>query len=303
MKHFKTLTEFHEFRQLPKPLHPLISVVDVSAVPQIDDETPVAMVLDFYSISIKRMKNVRVKYGQHPFDFNEGILSFIAPNQIFSVALTDKAEPVERTGWVINIHPDFLWNTSLAKTIKTYDFWDYSINEALFLSPKEESIINQIVQNIVQECEANIDKFSKHIIISQIESLLGYSDRFYHRQFITREKANHQLLDRLDKLVTDYFNSNNLVHKGLPTVAYLAEELNLSPKYLTTLVKMLTGQNTQQFIHEKLIAKAKEMLTTTEMSVSEIAYELGFEHLQSFSKLFKMKNNISPLEFRQSFNL
>lgn len=302
MKHFKTLSEFHEFRQLPKPLHPLISVVDMGAVPQIDDETPITMVVDFYSISIKRMKNVSVKYGQHPFDFNEGILFFIAPNQVFSVALTDKAEQVERSGWVINIHPDFLWNTTLAKTIKNYDFWGYSVNEALFLSAKEESIINQIVQNIVQEYQANIDKFSKQIIISQIESLLGYSDRFYHRQFITREKANHQLLDRLDKLVTDYFNSIDLVGKGLPTVAYIAEELNLSPKYLTTLLKMLTGQSTQHFIHEKLIAKAKEMLTTTELSVSEIAYQLGFEHLQSFSKLFKTKSKISPLEFRQSFN-
>lgn len=302
MKHFKTLSEFHEFRRLPKPLHPLISVVDMSAVPQIDDETPVTMTVDFYSISIKRMKNVSVKYGQFPFDFNEGILFFIAPNQVFSVALTDKAEPVERSGWVINIHPDFLWNTALARTIKNYDFWGYSLNEALFLSPKEESTINQIVQNIVLEYQANIDKFSKQIIISQIESLLGYSDRFYHRQFITREKVNHQLLERLDKLVTDYFNSSNLVDKGLPTVAYIADELNLSPKYLTSLLKMLTGQNTQHFIHEKLIEKAKEMLTTTELSVSEIAYQLGFEHLQSFSKLFKTKNKISPLEFRQSFN-
>lgn len=302
MKHFKTLSEFHKFRQLPKPLHPLISVVDIGNVPQIDDENPVTMVVDFYSISIKRMKNVSVKYGQQPFDFNEGVLFFIAPGQVFSVALTDETAPVERSGWVINIHPDFLWNTTLAKTIKNYDFWGYAVNEALFLSAKEESIINQIVQNIAQEYQTNIDKFNKQIIISQLESLLGYADRFYHRQFITREKANHQLLDRLDKLVTDYFNSNDLASKGLPTVAYIAEQLNLSPKYLTSVLKMLTGQNTQHFIHEKLIAKAKEMLTTTELSVSEIAYQLGFEHLQSFSKLFKTKSKISPLGFRQSFN-
>jgi len=147
-----------------------------------------------------------------------------------------------------------------------------------------------------------LDRFSKNIIISHIETLLNYADRFYHRQFITREKANHQVLERLEKLLDDYFNSDDLATKGLPTVAYIAQTLNLSPKYLSSLLKVLTGQNTQQHIHEKLIEKAKEKLSTSELSVSEIAYELGFEHLQSFSKLFKNKTNMSPLEFRASFN-
>lgn len=301
MKSFKTLSEFHEFRQLPKPLHPLFSVVDMSDVPLIDDKTPVTMILEFYSISIKRMKNVSVKYGQNSFDFNEGILFFIAPNQVFSVALTEEAKSVERSGWVINIHPDFLWNTTLAKTIRNYDFWGYSVNESLFLSEKEELIIHQIVQNILQEYRSNIDKFSKQIIISHIESLLGYADRFYHRQFITREKRNYQLLDRLDQLLADYFDNSDLFNNGLPSVSFVANELNLSPKYLTSMLKMLSGQNTQQYIHNKLIAKAKEMLTTTELSVSEISFLLGFEHIQSFSKLFKAKNNISPIEYRKSF--
>jgi len=301
VKSFKTLSEFHEFRQLPKPLHPLFSVVDMSDVPLIDDKTPVTMILEFYSISIKRMKNVSVKYGQNSFDFNEGILFFIAPNQVFSVALTEEAKSVERSGWVINIHPDFLWNTTLAKTIRNYDFWGYSVNESLFLSEKEELIIHQIVQNILQEYRSNIDKFSKQIIISHIESLLGYADRFYHRQFITREKRNYQLLDRLDQLLADYFDNSDLFNNGLPSVSFVANELNLSPKYLTSMLKMLSGQNTQQYIHNKLIAKAKEMLTTTELSVSEISFLLGFEHIQSFSKLFKAKNNISPIEYRKSF--
>jgi len=302
MRHFKTLSEFHEFRQLPKPLHPLISVVDIGTVPQIDDEHPITMIVDFYSISVKRMDNIKVKYGQNSFDFNEGILSFIAPNQVFSVAVADKSEAVERSGWVINIHPDFIWNTPLAKAIRQYDFWDYSVNEALILSEKEEATINQIIQHILQEYQSNIDKFSKGIIISHIESLLGYADRFYHRQFITREKINHELLDRLEKLVGEYFDSADLINKGLPSVGYIAEALNLSPKYLSSLLKTLTGQNTQQYIHEKLIAKAKEKLSTTELTISEIAYQLGFEHLQSFSKLFKTKTKVSPLEFRQSFN-
>ena len=303
MKHFKTLSDFHEFRQLPKPLHPLISVVDIGAVPQIDDGTPLVMLVDFYSISIKRMRNVSVKYGQNLFDFNEGILSFIAPNQVFSVSVTDNAMPVERSGWVINIHPDFIWNTPLAKTIRQYDFWDYSLTEALFLSAKEEAIIISIILAVHQECNANIDQFSKRIIVSQLESLLNYADRFYHRQFITREKANHQVLERLETLLVAYFNSTELSERGLPTVQYVAECLHLSPKYLSNILRLLTGQNTQQHIHARLIAKAKEKLSTTNLSISEIAYELGFEHLPSFSKLFKIKTNMSPLDFRASFNL
>lgn len=248
------------------------------------------------------MSNVRVKYGQQPFDFNEGIMSFMAPGQVFSMAVDNKDEEVKKSGWVIYIHPDFIWNTPLAKTIKQYDFWDYSLHESLYLSVKEEAVINNIIQNVKQECEANIDKFSKPIIISHIESLLNYADRFYHRQFITREKANHQVLDRLETLLHDYFNSDDLVERGLPTVRYVADYLHLSPKYLSNLLRVLTGNNTQQHIHAKLIAKAKEKLSTTTLTVSEIAYELGFEHLQSFSKLFKTKTNLSPLEFRASFN-
>jgi len=302
MRHFKTISEFHEFRNLPKPQHPLISVIDVGTVTHLNDDEPINLILDFYAISVKRMRNVKVKYGQHPFDFNEGIMSFMSPNQVFSIAVDNKDEEVEKSGWVIYIHPDFIWNTTLAKTIKQYDFWDYSLNEALFLSEKEEVIILAIIQNIRQEYHSNIDKFSKSIIISHIEALLNYADRYYHRQFITREKANHNILERLEKLLTDHFNSDDLISKGLPTVGYLAQSLNISPKYLSSMLKVLTGQNTQQHIHEKLIEKAKERLSTTDLSISEIAYELGFEHLQSFSKLFKIKTKQSPLEFRASFN-
>ena len=302
IKHFKTINEFHTFRELPKPQHPLMSVINVATVTHLHNDEPMTLALDFYSIAIKRMANVSINYGQQPFDFNEGIMSFMAPNQVFSIAVNNKDEEIKQSGWVIYIHPDFLWNTPLAKTIKHYDFWSYSLHEALFLSDKEEAIINNIIQNIQQEYQSNIDKFSKQIIISQIESLLNYADRFYHRQFITREKANHQILDRLEKSVSDYFSSDDLITRGLPSVQYIAEQLHLSPKYLSSLLKNLTGHNTQQYLHEKLIEKAKEKLSTTNLTVSEIAYELGFEHLQSFSKLFKAKTKVSPMEFRQSFN-
>jgi AraC-like DNA-binding protein len=200
------------------------------------------------------------------------------------------------------VHPDFLWNTPLAKTIKQYEYFDYSVNEALFLSEKEETTVTGIIQNIEQEYRSNIDKFSQDIIIAQIELLLRYAERFYQRQFITRKITNHKLLDRLEDILADYFNSDALAKKGLPTVQYIAGELNVSPNYLSSLLKVLTGQSTQQHIHNRLIEKAKEKLSTTDLTVSEIAYELGFEHSQSFSKLFKSKTSLSPLQFRESFN-
>jgi len=301
MKHFKTITEFHRFRQLPKPEHPLISVINVETVRQLLSEEPINLVFDFYFIALKRISNSKVKYGQQQYDFDEGILSFMSPNQVFSIAL-DKDEELKQSGWVLLIHPDFLWNTALAKTIRKYDFWGYSVNEALFLSEKEEATIKNIIQNIQQEYHSNIDKFSKQIIISQIETLLNYAERFYNRQFITREKGNHQILDRLENLLAEYFISDILCKNGLPTVQFISEKLNISPNYLRGTLKMLTGQNTQQHIHNKLIELAKEKLSTTDLSVSEIAYELGFEHSQSFSKIFKIKTDLSPMKFRQSFN-
>lgn len=245
--------------------------------------------------------NAKLKYGQQEYDFDEGVMFFISPNQVFRIE--PELNPVtKRSGWMLLVHPDFLWHKPLATKIKQYDFFDYAVNEALFLSQKEEKIINGITANIRQEYHANIDKFSQNIIVSHIETLLNYSERFYERQFITRHPTHHKILHRLEDLLNDYFDSDDVISKGLPTVQFIAKELNASPNYLSRLLKTLTGQSTQQFIHDKLINKAKEKLSTTDLSVSEIAYELGFEHPQSFSKLFKNKTNLSPLEFRQSFN-
>ena len=302
MKHFKTISEFHTFRNLAKPQHPLISLINVDDVRQLHRDEPTQLIFDFYSIALKRVSNLDVQYGQQSFDFTEGVMSFMAPGQVIRLALVDKQEAINQSGWVFNIHPDFLWNTPLAKTIKQYDFWSYSLHEALFLSAKEEAIINDLVLTIHQEYHANIDRFSKSIIVSQLETLLNYCDRFYHRQFITREKANHQVLERLETLLDAYFDTDVWDKGGLLTVQNIANQLNLSPKYLGNLLRTLTGQNTQQHIHDKLIEKAKEKLSTTDLSVSEIAYALGFEHLQSFSKLFKTKTNLSPVAFRSSFN-
>lgn len=288
-------------RQLPKPEHPLISVINVEHLKQLPGDEPLHLILDFYWISLKKVSNASVKYGQQEYDFDEGVMGFISPHQVFSIAHDNKDEELKKSGWALLIHPDFLWNTSLAKTIKHYDYFDYSVNETLFLSEKEETTIVNIIQNILQEYRSTIDEHTQSIIVAQIELLLSYADRFYHRQFITRKISNHQILNRLDNLLFDYFNGNE-IHKGLPTVQFVCESLNISVSYLSRVLKMLTGQTTQQHIHNKLIEKAKEKLSTTTLSVSEIAYGLGFEHPQSFSKLFKAKTQLSPLDFRRSFN-
>ena len=299
----KSISEFHKLFDLSKPEHPLISLIEIKPFEQIPANLPGMIIYGFYHISLKKnfKSPVKVKYGQQEYDFDEGVLSFMAPGQISGFDPVKYSTP-EQAGWMLLFHPDLLWNTTLTKKIKQFDFFDYSVNEALFLSDKEEVLLTQIIRNIEQEYRNNIDKFSHDIIITQLESLLSYSERFYQRQFMTRRKINHQILSRLQELIDDYFDNTNGTIKGLPSVSYLAEQLNVSPDYLSGLLKSLTGLTTQQHIHEKLIEKAKEMLSISSLSVGEIAFQLGFEHSQSFSKLFKTKTNQSPLAFRQSFS-
>jgi AraC-like DNA-binding protein len=297
---FKTISEFHRHAHLPKPQHPLITLVDLKLMGRPPEGT-YSRVFDFYSISLKKNFHLPMLYGQQPHDFDDGVLHFMAPGQVITVTIS-KDQPHDPSGWMILFHPDLLWNTPLAKTIKQYEYFGYAANEALHLSDREEAMISGIAKNIEQEYQANIDKFSLPVIVAQLELLLTYADRFYQRQFITRKVANHEILGRMEALLNDYFANGTLAKEGLPTVAYIADALHVSPNYLSGLLKNLTGQSTQQHLHDKLIELAKEKLSTTTLSVSEIAYELGFEHLASFSKLFKTKTNLSPLEFRQSFN-
>lgn len=300
---FKTITEYHRAAGLPKPAHPLISVIHMDDITLPVAEIPFSLIYDFYSISLKKVSPAKFKYGQQAGDFDEGVLFFMSPGQLFGIDTPVDMATVKRPeGWMILIHPDFLWNTALAKTIKQYEYFNYSVYEALYLSDKEENMLTAIANQIEQEYHANIDRFSQDVIIAQLELLLTYSERFYQRQFITRKIASHELLIRLEDYLSNYFNSGALAKQGLPSVTSIAEALNISPGYLSGLLKSLTGQSTQQHLHNKLIDLAKEKLSTTNLTVSEIAYELGFEHLQSFSKLFKTKTSLSPLEFRQSYN-
>ena len=295
---FKTIAEYHKYRNLPKPDHPLISVINLEEL-DLGSEDPKNIYCDFYCIALKRFSNAKIKYGQQEYDFDEGIMLFLSPGQVFSIEVEND---FKHSGWTLMVHPDFLWNSLLATTIKQHGFFNYAVNEALHLSEKEETIIIDIIKNINQEYKANIDSFSQPVIMAQLELLLTYSDRFYNRQFITRKITNHKILDRLELLLSDCFSSAHLNENGIPTVQFIAQALNVSPNYLSGLLKAITGQSTQQHIHDKLIEKAKEKLLTTNLSVSEIAFELGFEHSQSFSKLFKIKTTLTPIQFKASFN-
>lgn len=301
VRRLRSIVEFHRLKGLPAPQHPLISVADYGSMQVSPEDYNVNWVCDFYNISLKRCLISKLRYGQQQYDFDSGVMFFIAPGQVYGIE-APHPEQRSKSGWMLLVHPDFFWNTSLAKNMRQYEFFDYSVNEALFLSEQEEAIIGHVVENIRLESQRNIDKFSQNIIVSQIETLLNYSQRFYQRQFITRKISNHKILERLEHILTNYFDDDSLSAKGLPTVQYITKELNVSASYLSSLLKELTGLSTLQHIQNKVIEKAKEQLSTTDLSVGEIAYGLGFEHPQSFSKMFKAKTSLSPLEFRASFN-
>ncbi|MCB9032307.1 MAG: helix-turn-helix transcriptional regulator [Chitinophagales bacterium] len=298
--HIKSITVLHELLQIEKPKHPLISVFDFSSiVSNVSNYSNLQFTSDFYVVAIKQECTGKFKYGQNYYDYDDGVMYFTAPNQV--VQFEDMLLEVIRSK-VLVIHQDFLYGYTLAATIKNYGYFSYATNEALFLSVQEEQVILDIFENISKEINANIDSFTQDLLISNIELLLKYNDRFYNRQFLTRKKVNSDLFIKLESLLDNSFKNENLEQYGIPSVQYIANELNLSPNYLSDMLRVQTGQTTQQHIQNRLIDKAKELLSTTNLSVSEIAYQLGFEHSQSFHRLFKNRTNIAPLEFRQSFN-
>jgi AraC family transcriptional activator of pobA len=296
---FTSISDAHRELGLPRPRHPLITLINGKNTPIEPGRRPRGHVLQFYKISYRSRLSCKIKYGQNYYDFDEGGLLFASPNQVIGGNNDDGPAEADCSLFTLLIHPDFLWNYPLAKKIKQYGFFSYSVHEGLHLSEEEKATIISIFQMIESELNSRIDDFSQDVVISQIELLLNYANRFYKRQFITRKAVNNDLLQQLEELVDGYFDSDTA--QGIPTVQYLAEHLNLSPNYLSDMLRSLIGQNTQQYIHSKLIEKAKEKLSTTSLTVSEVAYALGFEHSQSFSKLFKAKTNLSPLQFRRSF--
>ena len=298
MNAINSVSEFHRLLSLPAPKHPLVSVINLAESIFLEDDVWKGFVNRFYCVALKREAKGKIRYGQQHYDYDKGVLSFTAPNQ---VQYLDLQNMECGSGYLLIFHPDFLLKHPLTGTIGNYGYFSYSVNEALHLSADEEDDLIAILHKIDKEC-VHIDKHTQEIILSQIELLLNYSNRFYERQFITRKNNNYEVLTKFEQFVDHYFDDNQTAQQGLLTVQRIAEHMNLSPNYLSDLLRVHTGQNTQQHLHEKLIEKAKEKLSTTSASVSEIAYALGFEHAQSFSTLFKKKTKMSPLEFRQGFN-
>ncbi|RYY61683.1 MAG: AraC family transcriptional regulator [Chitinophagaceae bacterium] len=297
----KTIPEFHRLRGLPGPAHPLVSVVRFEDMRMDARNHPSSWVLDFYAIALKKNFHAKLRYGQQVYDFDAGVMTFMAPGQKIGVE-SDPGQPIEHSGWLLIFHPDFLLKSTMAESIRKYEYFDYSVSEALFLSDEEEVILNGIIENIRSEYRRSIDPFTQHIIISQMEVLLSYAQRFYQRQFVTRQVGNHEVLTRLEYALEQGFTQDNLDKNGMPSVVSIAQALHISPNYLSGLLKTLTGKSTQQHIHDRMIELAKQMLSNTGLSISEVAYALGFSYPQSFSKLFKSKTSLSPAEFRDSHN-
>ncbi|SHL36473.1 AraC-type DNA-binding protein [Chitinophaga jiangningensis] len=295
----ESLTDAHRMFGLQLPKHPLISLIHGAHTPLADQMLPGPHVLAYYKIAYKAKLGGKLKYGQGYYDFDEGGLLFAAPGQIIG---GNDHEGAVCSQYTLLIHPDFFLGYALAKKIKQYGFFSYSTNETLHLSEEEKNTILSIFSFMETELNGRIDDFSQDVMISQIELLLNYANRFHKRQFLTRKAASAGVLQKMEEILEAYFNEEESLRQGIPTVAFLAEKLNLTPNYLSDMLRTLTGQSAQQHIHDRLIEKAKEKLSTTDLSVSEIAYALGFEYPQSFSTLFKSKTKLSPLEFRKSFS-
>lgn len=293
----QTIPDLFKFFRLDQPIrHPLVAVIDFNRVNEhISDETRISA--DFYSLIFKNYNRNNVKYGRKVVDFHDGSLICMAPNQVLEMD-NDIEESANMMGWGVFFQPDLIRATSLNDKMKGYSFFSYEIAEALHLSEKEKRILYDCVLKIKTELQENIDVHSQAIIVSTIELLLNYCSRFYGRQFITRKSSNNSVIMQVEKVLNAYFKRDDIGEKGLPTVKYLAEQVNLSPSYLSDLLKKETGKNAQDHIHFYLIEEAKNILLSTNKSVGEIAYSLGFVYPQYFNKLFKRKTGKTPIEFR-----
>jgi len=287
---------------LPRPEHPMLSVFNSKGdgyLPCPRESSP-PITVDCYSISFKKYVEGNLNYGRTKYDFTNGALIFISPRQVLQ---WDNSVVFEQKGFSINFHEDFLKGTELAQQIKKYGFFSYSTNEALHLSPKEERQLVSIVENIEIEYQNNQDAFSNEIIISQLDTLLKYANRFYERQFLNRKEISSNLLEQFNQHLTDYFESGQLEEKGIPSIEQIADKMSVSQLYLSDTLKKETGKTTTEHLHLHLIDKAKNILLQPNKSISEVAYELGFEYPPYFSRLFKKKEGISPSEYREKYKL
>ena len=293
----ESISQIHEMIGYEKPKHPLITFIEpskIKAKPIIDQQFSIGL----YSISLKNGHECKLKYGRQYYDFQEGTLMFLAPGQtIEPVSVSEKAES-ELDGWILIFHPDLIRKSPLGKKMNEYSFFSYDSHEALHLSDQERQTVTCIVKTIENEYSQNIDVHSQDLIISNLELFLNYCNRFYGRQFFTRTNVNRDVATRFEEYLQSYFDSDKPETRGLPSVKFCAQDMGYSPNYLSDLLKKETGKGTQEHIHYYLIEKAKTLLLGTEEPVSQIAYSLGFEYPQHFSKLFKNKTGMSPAEYR-----
>lgn len=302
MQHFKTLSAYFDYMQLPRPEHPMLSVLFAIGdhfLPCPKESSP-PITNDCYTISLKKVVKGKLNYGRTKYDFTNGAMFFIAPRQVLQ---WDSSVVFEQKGFSINFHEDFIKGTELAQQIKKYGFFSYSANEALHLSPREENQMESIIENIETEYHNNQDKFSKDIIISQLSTLLKYANRFYERQFLNRKELSNDLLERFNQQLTAYFESGQLQKKGIPSIEQLADKMSVSQRYLSDTLKKETGKTTTEHLQLYLIDEAKNILLNPNKSISEVAYELGFEYPQYFSTLFKKKEGLSPSEYRAKYKM
>ena len=292
IKKLESVTQFNTERG-QETLHPLVTVLDQSKSGLIK---PTLFISDLYIVFLKEDKCADLLYGKNSYDYQEESLIFIAPGQI--AGFEDKEEFIQPNGWALAFHPDFIFGTSLGKQIREYNYFSYNVKEALHISAKEKKVVLESFTKIQYELSHAIDKHSRKLIVSNIELLLDYCERFYDRQFITREHVNKDILTRFENLLNNYYISDQAVLLGFPSVTDCAEQLNLSPKYFGDLIKKETGKSAQEYIQSKVIDFAKERLFDVNKNISEVAYELGFKYPQHFTRLFKQRVGYTPNEYR-----
>ncbi|MBO9204905.1 MULTISPECIES: helix-turn-helix domain-containing protein [Niastella] len=289
-----SISELHAFYRYEKPTHPLITIIDWAKVDRSQRKKgDIFYRLNMYSVSCKKFKG-EFKYGRSTYDFSEGSLIFTAPHQ----ALQPDPSFEVREGWALYIHPDFLNASKKGAALTGLSFFGYDTNEALHISDGEKNILEECLNNIQREIVQNMDSHTYNLMLTNLELFFGYCTRFYERQFLTRVKVSNDTLENFERLLNEYFAQDTLIETGLPDVKYFSSRLNLSSNYLSDLLSKYTGKSTQEHIHLKMIEKAKSLLWSSEMAISEIAYHLGFEHPSHFTKLFKSKTGKSPKEFR-----
>lgn len=291
----KSISELHELLGLPKPTHPLISLVDASQIKVADDEVNSKVIYDFYMVSLKD-KSCGVEYGRSSFDFEEGVMVFSAPHQVYTT--TKAFEKGEIEGWMLFFHPDLIRNTHLGNTMDDYSFFNYSVYEALHLSDAEEQMLNNTIDNIKNENEQRIDNHSQRVIVSNLELLLNYCLRYYERQFNTRTNQSKDIISQFENELKQYFKMEKHLESGLPSIEYFANIAHLSKHYFSDVIKKETGRKPKDHINDFVIEKAKNMLLGSTQSVSEIAYDLGFNYPHYFTRLFRSKTGQTPVEYR-----